>query len=314
MYNNLIEYLNIITTKSEIIINKHIPEEYLDKMQDNLIQLGYYIKITDLITYTTIMALILLFITTILFITINVNPLSVPIITLAPYVVVILYIVYKMQKREDNINEELPEYILQLSALLNVGLAIESALNELSKTQDGYLNNEIKRSLIEMSLGKSFDESFTDLINRCQSNNVKQVFQIIINTKQTGGNLSEILEEIAMDLKDMQMLQKESRANIIMSIMFLLIAAIIATPFAFGTINIYTIFLSNVGRTNSLIDYIPMASLGYIIIHSIMVSFLIGDLLYSNSKKSVLLMFIVIPSSLGVYYISQIVIRTILAI
>jgi len=314
MYNNLIEYLNIITIKSEIIINKYIPEEYLDKMQDNLIQLGYYIKITDLITYTTIMALILLFITTILFITINVNPLSVPIITLAPYVVVILYIVYKMQKREDNINEELPEYILQLSALLNVGLAIESALNELSKTQDGYLNNEIKRSLIEMSLGKSFDESFTDLINRCQSNNVKQVFQIIINTKQTGGNLSEILEEIAMDLKDMQMLQKESRANIIMSIMFLLIAAIIATPFAFGTINIYTIFLSNVGRTNSLIDYIPMASLGYIIIHSIMVSFLIGDLLYSNSKKSVLLMFIVIPSSLGVYYISQIVIRTILAI
>lgn len=314
MYNNLIEYLNIITTKSEIIINKHIPEEYLDKMQDNLIQLGYYIKITDLITYTTIMALILLFITTILFITINVNPLSVPIITLAPYVVVILYIVYKMQKREDNINEELPEYILQLSALLNVGLAIESALNELSKTQDGYLNNEIKRSLIEISLGKSFDESFTDLINRCQSNNVKQVFQIIINTKQTGGNLSEILEEIAMDLKDMQMLQKESRANIIMSIMFLLIAAIIATPFAFGTINIYTIFLSNVGRTNSLIDYIPMASLGYIIIHSIMVSFLIGDLLYSNSKKSVLLMFIVIPSSLGVYYISQIVIRGILAI
>ena len=314
MYNNLIEYLNIITTKSEIIINKHIPEEYLDKMQDNLIQLGYYIKITDLITYTTIMALILLFITTILFITINVNPLSVPIITLAPYVVVILYIVYKMQKREDNINEELPEYILQLSALLNVGLAIESALNELSKTQDGYLNNEIKRSLIEMSLGKSFDESFTDLINRCQSNNVKQVFQIIINTKQTGGNLSEILEEIAMDLKDMQMLQKESRANIIMSIMFLLIAAIIATPFAFGTINIYTIFLSNVGRTNSLIDFIPMASLGYIIIHSIMVSFLIGDLLYSNSRKSVLLMFIVIPSSLGVYYISQIVIRTILAI
>jgi len=314
MYNNLIEYLNIITIKSEIIINKYIPEEYLDKMQDNLIQLGYYIKITDLITYTTIMALILLFITTILFITINLNPLSVPIITLAPYVVVILYIVYKMQKREDNINEELPEYILQLSALLNVGLAIESALNELSKTQDGYLNNEIKRSLIEMSLGKSFDESFTDLINRCQSNNVKQVFQIIINTKQTGGNLSEILEEIAMDLKDMQMLQKESRANIIMSIMFLLIAAIIATPFAFGTINIYTIFLSNVGRTNSLIDYIPMASLGYIIIHSIMVSFLIGDLLYSNSKKSVLLMFIVIPSSLGVYYISQIVIRTILAI
>ena len=314
MYNNLIEYLNIITTKSEIIINKYIPEEYLDRMQDNLIQLGYYIKITDLITYTTITALILLFVTTILSITIKANPISIPIITLAPYIIVILYIEYKMQKRQDIINEELPEYILQLSALLNVGLAIESALNELSKTQDGYLNNEIKRSLIEMSLGKSFNESFTDLINRCQSNDVKQVFQIIINTKQTGGNLSGILEEIAMDLKDMQMLQKESRANIIMSIMFLLIAAIIATPFAFGTINIYTIFLANVGRTNSLINYIPTASLGYIIIHSIMVSFLIGDLLYSNTKKSILLMFIIIPSSLGVYYISQIIIRGILAI
>lgn len=314
MYNNLIEYLNIITTKSEIIINKYIPEEYLDRMQDNLIQLGYYIKITDLITYTTITALILLFVTTILSITIKANPISIPIITLAPYLIVILYIEYKMQKRQDIINEELPEYILQLSALLNVGLAIESALNELSKTQDGYLNNEIKRSLIEMSLGKSFNESFTDLINRCQSNDVKQVFQIIINTKQTGGNLSGILEEIAMDLKDMQMLQKESRANIIMSIMFLLIAAIIATPFAFGTINIYTIFLANVGRTNSLINYIPTASLGYIIIHSIMVSFLIGDLLYSNTKKSILLIFIIIPSSLGVYYISQIIIRGILAI
>lgn len=313
MYNKLTDKLQKITIKTEKIINNNIPEKYLEYMQDNIIQIGYLIKITDLITYITLISLTLFIIMVILTFIFQVTPILL-LISFSPYLMATLYYIYKKEKRQDSIEEELPEYILQLSALLKVGLALESALNELSKTQEGYLNNEIKRSLIEMSLGKSFDDSFEDLIKRCQSENIKQVFQIIITTKHSGGNLADILEEIAIDLKDIQMLQKESRANIITSIMFLLIAAIIATPFAFGTINIYTIFLSQVGKTNQLIDYIPIASLGYIIIHSILVSFLIGDLLYSNTKKSIMILFIIIPSSLGVYYLSQIIIRTILSI
>ena len=73
-------------------------------------------------------------------------------------------------------------------------------------------------------------------------------------------------------------------------------------------------FLEQIGRNNPLTTVIPTASIGYMLIHSILVSILLGIIMYSDMKKGVKYLLLIIPSSLAVYYISQLIFKNILGI
>lgn len=305
-------YMEIIKKTNELI-RKLISEDDLEYMQDILIQLKIYHQITDILTYillVTLIVFLLLFLISLIF---GVSVFIVLLSTL-PVMLFINYLVYKKQKRLDSIEEDLPDYLLQVASLLNAGMALESSFDEISKNMDGYLNDEIKRALIEIRMGKTFNDAFMDIADRCDSYNLNKAIQIIINTKESGGNLSEILIVMADDIKQTQLLKRNKKTSVMMSVMFLLVSAIIATPFSFATIQIYTIFLESVGKTNSLIDVIPIASNGYIIIHSLLVSILIAIVMESNYKKCIKWIVIILPSSMAVFYVSKMLIGTILGI
>ena len=189
--------------------------------------------------------------------------------------------------------------------IIKEGLGLESAFKELSQTINNALNDEIKRALLETSFGRPFDESLMEIANKNNSDNLKHTFQLIIHSWNSGGNLSEILEAIADDLSDTIMLKKQRKAGVMMSVMFLIISSVIATPFAFGMIQLYTQFISISGRTNPLSEVIPISSTGYIIIQAILVSILLGIVMYSDAKKGIKYMIIIVPASLAVYYFSQ---------
>lgn len=302
-----------ILIKTNKIINKTISEEKLNYMQDILIQLKIYVQITDILSYLLIISLLLFLILLFISLILDLSNLII-LLSLSPIMIFLMYLLYKKEKRLDLIEADLPDYLLQISSLLNIGMAIESAFDEVSKNMDGYLNDEFKRALIEIKMGKSFNDAFNDITHRCDSYNLKKVIQLIINTKESGGSLSEVLEMTSQDIRESLMLKKNRRASVMMSVMFLLVSSVIATPFSFGTIQIYAEFLESVGRTNSLLDVIPVASLGYILIHSLLVSLLIAIVLESNYKKAIKWVIIIIPSSLGVFYISKLVIKMILGI
>jgi len=98
------------------------------------------------------------------------------------------------------------------------------------------------------------------------------------------------------------------------SVMFLLIASTIATPFALGMIRLYSEFIGEIGRTNPLENVIPTASIGYVIIQSILVSILMGIVMYSDSKKGMKFIIIIVPLALAVYYCSQLLFKGILGV
>ena len=153
-----------------------------------------------------------------------------------------------------------------------------------------------------------------DIAYRNNSENLKHTFQIIIYSKESGGNISDILDSISNDLNDIIMLRKERKASVMMSVMFLLISSIIATPFALGMIRLYSEYIGLMGRMNPLEAVIPVASMGYVLIQSVLVSLLIGIVLYSNSKKGIKYILVIVPFSLIVYYCSQFLFTGILGV
>ncbi len=295
-----------IITKISRIINRFIPNNYKELIQENLIQIGLYIKTEELITLILITTFLLSVITVIIAIITNMNIIIFLLFALVtPSLSTVLYIIRKKQRRKDKIEKDIPNFLRQIASLLKAGMGTESALVELSNTTKGPLNDELKRAIIEMRLGNSFNHALLGIANRTDSINLKQAFQIIIRGKESGGNLANILEIVANDLKESIALKKERKASVMMSVMFLLISSIIAAPFALGMIQLYSEFIEKIGKINPLRGVIPIASMGYIIIHSILVSILLGIVIYSDSKQGIKYMLLIVPSSLIVYYLSK---------
>jgi len=80
-------------------------------------------------------------------------------------------------------------------------------------------------------------------------------------------------------------LKRERKANVMMSVMFLVVAAIIAAPFALGMIMVYSGFMESIGQPNPMLGAAKTAAAGYIIIHSIIAGLLIGIIMYGSARK-----------------------------
>ncbi len=305
MYNKLIQI-------SQNILKALFSDEKLSQLQRQLILANFNLKIEEFfiiittltMTTTTIVAIIVEILKMTHIITLIVL-ISIPTVT-------INYIIYKNEKIKDQIEEDLPLYLRSISSLLKVGVGLEGALYELTENMTGPLNNEIKIALTEIQFGKTFNDALKSITKRNKSENLKNTIEIIIHTRNAGANLAEILEMIADDLTQTLQLKKEKKAAVMMSVMFLLIASTVAIPFSFSMMQLYSLFLAQLGKTNPLINSIPIASIGYIIIHSIIVSFLIADVMYSNYKKSIKFIFLILPTAVAIYYISQLLISNML--
>ena len=138
-------------------IKRNISQDFLFKLQKILVNTSIYIRAEDLIAIILLLSLFLFIISLILLSVIK-WPIIISVLFLfLPSVIMIIYISYNREHRKENIEEQLPDYLNQIASLLNVGLGFESALEELSKTSKGPLNNEIKQLLIETQFKKPFN-------------------------------------------------------------------------------------------------------------------------------------------------------------
>lgn len=293
---------------------ENISTESLSEIENTLLQVNIYLKAETLISIIFLTSILLFFISLIIVILFKLSIIISIILTALPTIFIGCYIIYKKEHRKEEIENDLPDYLHQISSLLKVGLGLESALSELSKNTQSPLNDEIKRVLLEIHLGKTFNDSLMDMTKRVKLENLEHVFGIIMHTRESGGNLADILDDIANDLSDTLLLKKQRKSSVMMSVMFLLVSSIIATPFALGMIGLYSEFIEQVGRYNPLTSTIPTASIGYIFIHSILVSLLLGIVMYSDYKKGIKYLFIIPPVSLAVYFISKSIFSSILGI
>lgn len=295
-------------------ILRFLDNETIFIIQRKLIGADIFIKTEDFVLLLIFMMITVFCISTAAFLIFKISLLLSAVLTFFVPVTVFAYIHYKNERRLEKIELDLSDYLRQLSGLINVGYGIESAFAELSLTINNSLNDEIKRALLETNFGKPFNESLMDIGYRNNSENLKRVFQILIFSNESGGNVSEVLETVADDLTDTVMLKKERKAGVMTSVMFLVMSTTIATPFALGMIDLYSDFIGNMGRINPLASVIPFVSGGYVIIQSVLVSVLISIILYSNIRKAVLIILVLVPFSLVVYFCSQFIFKGMLGV
>ncbi|MDP3065214.1 MAG: type II secretion system F family protein [Methanobacteriaceae archaeon] len=288
-------------------MDRLFPDKYLIIIQENLIRAGMYIKASDLITLVILIGAGFAILSFVSFTVLGLNPiLGVILGLLAPGIVVFAWLFFLMERRVDAIEQGTPDFLRQIASLLRAGVGIETALEDISKHGKGPLYDELKRAVIEIKIGSTFDDALLSMGERLKSKNLDRTFRMILEGRRVGGSLAEVIETVAEDLRAVLALKRERKANVMMSVMFLIISAIIAAPFALGMIMTYSSFIGQMGKPNPLLEASIMSATGYIIIHSIIAGLLIGVVLYGSARKGVKYALLLVPAAYVIFYIIRV--------
>jgi flagellar protein FlaJ len=284
-----------------IFLDNIMPEKQLSKLQEFLLSGAIF---TDASKVLAILIIFILVAEIALAVTLAVFGLPASVLILPLFVIpgLFTYVVYQQEKRAGEIEKTAPDFLRQLSSMLQVGLSFENAMEDMSQYGEGPLYDEMRRTIIEIRMGRNFDDAWRAMSKRLKSKELERVFGIILDGRKSGSSISKVLSDVSDDLRDLMALKRERKSAVMMSVMFLLISAVIATPFAIGMVSVYSGFMHSYGMESEIILTAPIAGELYLVIHSILVAFIISIIMYGEFKKGIKFSLPLAATSFGVFY------------
>lgn len=120
-----------------------------------------------------------------------------------------IYISGKAKKRMTEFNGQLADGMMVICNALKAGYSFMQAMALVSREMDGPLAKEFGILLKEMSFGITMEESFANITQRVESEDLKLVVNAILIQKDVGGNLAEILDKIIETIRERQRIKME---------------------------------------------------------------------------------------------------------
>ena len=218
-----------------IFLDNFIPEKHLSKLQEFLMSGAIFTEASKVLAILIVFIIILeiALALTLMFINLPVSVLILPFFTIP---ILFTYVIVQQERRAQEIEKTAPDFLRQLSSMLQVGLSFENAMEDMSQYGKGPLYDEMRRTIIEIRMGRNFDEAWRAMSRRLKSKELERIFGIILDGRKSGSSISTVLSDVSDDLRDLMALKRERKSTVMMSVMFLLISAVIATPFAIGMV------------------------------------------------------------------------------
>lgn len=284
-----------------LVVDNIVPDKYLSKLQEFLLSGAIF---TDA---SQVLVLLIIFIgVSEIVLGISIAYAALPLsVLIVPFFIIpglFTYVVVQQERRVQEIERTAPDFLRQLASMLQVGLSFENAMEDMSQYGQGPMYDEIRRTVIEIRMGRNFEEAWRAMGKRLKSRELERIFGIILDGRKSGSSISKVLSDVSDDLRDLMALKRERRSSVMMSVMFLLISAVIATPFSIGMVSVYSSFMQSYGMESEIILTAPIAGEMYLIIHSILVAFIIGIIMYGDVKKGMKYSLPLAVGSFGIFY------------
>lgn len=290
-----------IISELAIFLNNIIPEKHLSKLQEFLLSGAIFTDASEVLAMLIIFVAISEIVLAAALILLKL-PMAMFILPLFTIPGLFTYVVYQQEIRAQEIEKTAPDFLRQLSSMLQVGLSFENAMEDMSQYGEGPMYDEMRRTIIEIRMGRNFDEAWRAMSKRLKSRELERVFGIILDGRKSGSSISNVLSDVSDDLRELIALKRERKSTVMMSVMFLLISAIIATPFAIGMVSIYSEFMQGYGMESEVIMAAPIAGELYLVIHSVLVAFIISIIMYGDLKKGIKFSLPLAIASFSIFY------------
>ena len=118
---------------------------------------------------------------------------------------------YMQGKRTRAFDRQLGDTIILLSNALKAGYSFAQAISTVGKTATPPIADEFNRATREMALGLSVDDALSHMVKRNQSDDFDLMVTAVQIHRVVGGNLAEILDTIALTIRERVRIKGEIR-------------------------------------------------------------------------------------------------------
>jgi len=157
-----------------------------------------------------------------------------PIFFIVFQLVIYVWIMLSIDSKARFVENVLPDALQLMSSNIRAGLTTDRALLLAARPEFGPLSLEIKRVGRETMTGKSLDESLKKMKESIKSETLEKTIELITVSIKSGGKLADLLDQIANDLREQQIIQKEISASVLMYVLFIFIAIGFGAPLLFS--------------------------------------------------------------------------------
>jgi len=113
-----------------------------------------------------------------------------------------LYVNRRRGQRVKAFNDQLVDALGLMSNSLKSGFGFLQAMEQISNEMPAPLAEEFRRVLVEVSMGATAERALTNLTQRIKSYDLELVVTVMLIQRKVGGNLAEILENIAHTIRE----------------------------------------------------------------------------------------------------------------
>lgn len=131
------------------------------------------------------------------------------VLAVAGTVTPIVIIKSKQKSRVKKFDEQLSDALMICCSCLRSGLSFMQAMETISKDMDAPISTEFETCLKEVSMGASMDDALDNMGKRIKSKHLALMISAVLVQRQTGGNLSQILETLSDTIRDRMKLKKQ---------------------------------------------------------------------------------------------------------
>jgi tight adherence protein B len=129
----------------------------------------------------------------------------------AAVVVALMIVNQRATKRQAAFAEQLADILKLLTNSLRSGHGLAQALDAVVEEIDDPARIEFERVLTDVRVGRDLNDSMTALADRMDSEDMRWVVAAIAINRETGGNLSEILDTVSETIRERQRAQRQVR-------------------------------------------------------------------------------------------------------
>jgi len=120
--------------------------------------------------------------------------------------------VVSKKRRQKELNKQLPGIIEKLSSAIKAGNNLKDAFEKIGAGAEGPFGQEALHVVKEIRLGLSLEEALTRMSGRIKSEDISIFCTALIIAINTGGNISEMLENIAHSIREKRTLEGKIKA------------------------------------------------------------------------------------------------------
>lgn len=195
--NSLVKSSRANNYKWIIFLKKRLP--YIDKLKLILLRSGVNLSIDEILMIVPLIMAI-----TVLGLIIFSSLSLVIVISIAILMGIspVLYLLRKAEKKRVQFESQLPDALDFLSRALKAGHGMSSAIGMLANEFPDPIGQEFKNVFDELNFGLPFNESMLNLTLRVNSSDLNFFVVALSIQRETGGNLTELLESLSMTIRE----------------------------------------------------------------------------------------------------------------